>query len=1706
MTNVASTASTGPAGGHFEGQVGAAYLLAMLVGAEARGLPGATIDRVACQRAAEGHPLDDVVVYAHDAQGNPATLEVQVKKGMTFAPSDKVFREVVGQIAEAARKPEFWTTRHELGIAISRTSHNIDGPYQDVLTWARQLGDAATFIDRINRPGSANDRMRSFVDTFRSHLKDAGAAHDDQTVWQLLRRLHILVFDFTATGSASAELARERAVRALHPEDAARAGNLWDELTELAIRIAAAGGDRRRDELRSELVQKTFRLAPDRHNLPALAKLAEASGNALADIDDRVGGIMLTRHERIGAVHDALDRGRYVEIRGDAGVGKSAVMKHFAVQASTQSQVVVLSPGRTIAKGWLAMGAVLNFDGSSHDLLSDLAASGGAILFIDSLDFYGKEERLTVIDLVREAAKVPGVSVIATARRDFGVGEDSWLLASVLDQLGRAEPVFIDELTDGETEELRSGAPALAALLADQHPARPVARNLFRLSRLASRPSDAPMPRTEAEMAEQWWQSADGFKDGGHRERARVLASLAEQAIDRSEILSVKGQSATAVDALVMSGTLRDLRNDRVIFRHDVLREWAIANFLFADATALARLPLDQPAPPDLARGVEVAARLAIERTVDSNAWHSIFTTLNKEGVNPSWSRAVLLALVRSEIASETLNKASAHLLADRARILRELIRIAMAVESVSAAKYYGGLGIDPRMIPPGISVPNGPSWLRLILWLLRLGANLPAAAIPEVVALYTNWSVVLGGQDPCARYIVRWFHQWLMEITRMPEGEESRRPFNGEIEKMGRLAEDLQTGFLLLSSHAPDLAAAYLNSLKEHPYSDRVREGILKFRGTLAQGAPKELAELTAELLLPKEGEEDEDQQGPLRRPFGHADLNFVPVSPAQGPFLELLVHAPQYGLPLIRRLVDYAISFLTRGRRIGRDAMTILYPDGSATVFPWHKSYPWSREYGSGPSALASALMALEAWSHGRIEAGESIEKVIADIIGAPNPPAAYLLVIVDVLLSHWPASSAVAIPFLACPELLCLDRQRTGGDNIEVPDIFGLKHLQKEPVGLSSIESLKARPSRRLTLDQLLDFYAREEFSEQCKTLDELLVRAEARLGPPTAQMDLGDAAFMAVHARNRIDPRHWRKVTVETANGPTEDWEYVSPQAENDHLKPLQYESRERQLNGRMRMAIGNALNNPARSSPAFVAAAVKWAQDVADKPCADETEQWMRKEAIVTAAVIAIRDGGEDLVVAHGKWIRETFSRAFGGKNDPVHRTRVGLHFNPIAIAFVGTVLLLRNRFAMDDVRTLLDAAGDDNPAAAQGFAYVAAVLASIDERLPRAVLRCAFAASVKPHRRWGLSDDEYGAHVEARRQEVAKVIEVESAWLSVNGPEPGWPAFEREPVHPRNRYTVGRSSRERRQEDKSPELYTDHQAAALWLGKAVSIFDVAKRPWLRDVIRAYSEWTTVANGSELEQDEDTDRTPDQWNEAYFGLLARCLPGLSAVEIDAIGLDLILGLPGEAFLDVLAIFQRQVDTVYFSDAGLQEAQAVHIRTVLARKLMKTRDWEWKRRERSSSITTRLGPAVAVLFFNDFGGFREPPKCYLLEKGIDGLGPFLPLLGELTENGPFLFAATTLLNLLEVSPKPAHLPLIVTAGKVWFSTHSGDTEFWIENGVGRRMCNVIEAIVELDPGLVGRTQSARKEIEGFLGVLIGMAVSEAHRLEETLRQIQ
>lgn len=882
---------------------------------------------------------------------------------------------------------------------------------------------------------------------------------------------------------------------------------------------------------------------------------------------------------------------------------------------------------------------------------------------------------------------------------------------------------------------------------------------------------------------------------------------------------------------------------------------------------------------------------------------------------------------------------------------------------------------------------------------------------------------------------------------------------------------------------------------------------------GALSQAAPKELAEITAELLIKNDEEDEERGTDPFREAFGHHDLDFIPASPSQGPFLLLLINSPEHGLKLIRQLIDHAISFRTKGRPFGANAITIAYLDGSEKIFPWVQSYNWSRDVGSGDTIVACVLMALEAWGHRRVEAGEPIDKVLADVIGTSNPPAAYLLVAVDLLLSHWPKSRIAAIPFLACPELLCFDQQRTIHDGTEIPDFFGLRALQKEPVGAATLASLKSRPSRRHMLGQLLGRYAFDESVENRDELAELLRRAAARLGPPKDQSNLGDPEFMVVHALNVIDPRNWRKQTVQTRDGSTEGWEYVPPETENRHLQPLQEAARERQADNAIEASIKIALNNRERSSAAFAAAAIEWARkqaalddegDVADDGEERHFQRSMRKETLVTAAMIAVRDGDTELISQHEDWIRGMFVRALKSTNDPVHRVRAGLQFNPIAIAFVGMILLLKNHFAIQDVRTLLESAGDDNPAASHGFAVSAELLAEIDERLPSAVLRCAFAARIRPHRQWRRPEAEYNARVELCRDKVRHAIATELAWLTGKQVEPEWPQFPPNPARPQRRAMLRPGTPKQTVEEPEPETYADHQGAALWLGGAASLFDVAKHPWLRDVVKAYSEWTFIANGSELENNEDTDHRSTEWSDAFFKLLAYCLPGLTSAQIDEVALTPITGLPERAFFDVTAGFLRNVDAVYFNDSTISETQAVHVRSNLFKRLLTTSLWKWHVSERSTRTAFHLAPAVSRFVFNDYSNF-QPPNCYLTPIGIDRLAPFLPLLAEFAEEAQFLLAVIVLLNLLEVAPRAEHVPVIVAAGKGWLAAHPDDRDFWIDHDFGRRLCSLMDAIRSHDPTPFRPGQPSRKDIDALLSNLVRVGVAEAHRLEESLRLI-
>jgi hypothetical protein len=1705
MTN---PASSGGAGTHFEAKVGASYLLSMLLEVDARGLPGCRIESVSLQRSQEGHPLDDIVVRGVHQAGSAATLEIQAKRTLTFTASDTEFREVVKQIGAAASVEGFWGRSHQLGIAVARTTQSMEPSYQDVLSWARHLEGAKVFHERLNRTGTANPAMRNFVSVFRANLEAAGFDHDDEAVWKLLRRVQILVFDFESPAAPTTELMRERAFRALEGGSSAEAAKLWSHLVTMAESLGEVGGNRTRPELSADL--HMFRVAGSRTNRRALATLFEETELAITGFDENVGGVSLLRQARVAEVQEAMEASRYVEIRGEAGVGKSGLLRRIADASSVQARPLVLSPNRVVGRGWMAVKALTGYDGDGHDLMNELSLSGIDALFIDNLDFYSPEERVTVGDLVSFAARHPTMRVVVTARPEFGKVEPVWLPKDALIRLGAPVSLTLNELSVEEVEELRSSAPRLASLLSENHPARQIVRNLFRLARLVARGDNEAWPATEAEMARNWWELADGKVDTQLRDRSRLLVKLARHALVSTELFDGSKESAEVIDALKRSGAIREYGRDQLAFGHDVLREWAFANLFFEERGFAAVPDLQARATPDLARGAELVARLALDAPEGVQRWRELVASL--DGSHETWRRAVVLALIRSEDATKLLMVAGPLMLADNAALFKELVRYTLAVEFESATRRLQGSSIDVTKISDSWKVPRNSSAAHLVMWSLIMAEQIPASALPEVVKLYAAYTMGTLGGDGLTKLILPALFGWLTTIEADYEAdpyESSGRVIADKIEKplLKIMEEECRTTFLFFCQHTPELAAKYLQSFKGKKNSQELRIEILKLKGSLAQAAPKELVDFALDTFIKQEPRRRRDRYDAVPdRPFEYTDIRFLPASPSQGPFLNLLIHAPEEGLRLVRDMVRYAVRF-ERGEEPD-DRAVVLVRGGKPVTFGWPAFYMWSREYGNAPSLVVSALMALEAWGHRRIEAGDSVEAVVSDIVNEPSCSTAVLLIAVDMLISYWPESADAALPFVGCPELLCMEIGRPGRENVDFPDYFGLKDLQKEPAGPATLESLKQKTSRKASLYNLLPqiAFGPPERRERVQTL---LQSASDRLGKPEKHSDLGDPRMMALHALNLLNKENWTEVI-----GPDGELagqlQYKAPESEENQMEPIRQQAAPRMEESSLRMAILNELFAKPDTSQEFLSQALKWAknhQDVFDnRPEYDAGGEFLTMtEAVVSTATLVARSASVELIKEEGSWVRAMFERVYEGPVDPVFLHRDGLRFNPPAIAFAGQVLLLQRSRLPGDEERLLRFSCAAGYGAAHGYGATLRLIQQVDVRLIASLVRCGFEGAVRPDTPWNASEKEKALRNSLLENRISERIKNELDWLNDQSVEPTWPALpiKRAKLRPPLRMPEGTQASEvpEAAEPTLKHVRFDYQRAALWLRHCRTLLDSTPASWLTDMVEAYLPWTQQANGHGGDKKGRFERGPSEWNAVYFEAAARCMRYMEEGAFEQRLRDFFSGLPDEPLMDTVTPFLRSADVGYLDFQTLSIDQLTRIRAFVIEQLQLTRMFSWNKDREETSVTSDIAPAFAALCFNIYNGGFAPTKCFVPPNLIPDTDPFLQLLEDFVVVCRSPFVTLLYLNFFEVAPHEKQISCVLGCSEKWLERFPESNQFWVEWGVGRRISAVLIAILNETPEAFDE-ERVRPRVDRLLGRLVGLGVNEAHEMERLL----
>lgn len=1745
-----STAASGPAGAHFEQEVAAFYLLAMLAGAPPRGMPGARIERVMLQQANAGNPLDDVILALTDTDGQTATLEIQVKRTIPFSPQDKIFAKVVAQIADTARQPRFANSVVEMAVAASRSSRNIDGAYQDVLAVARQVRGGPEFAAHIQTPGSGNPQMRQFVETFKANLAEHQAPSDDEHVWRMLRRLQILIFDFEAPGSVSRDLARERCRAALEPEDIGKADALWAGLTEIAFEAAKRGGGHDRSSLLNALQPLGLRLAGERRNARSRLAIAESTRQCLSDIKVHVGSVRLSRRHWIDQVRTALGQGRYVEIRGEPGVGKSGVLRGVAELMQREGQVIAIDPSRCIPRGGVEYCSRIGFKGGARELLSELAADGGAILFFDNLDFYGEENRSTVIDLIRAAAQLTAVSVITTARPGFGVDDADWLPKDSIDVLGRSTPVRIDALAQDELTELRARAPELAALLAPGHPAQKISGNLFRLSRLVQRGASAATLRTEVDLAEQWWTLADGVRDNSLRDRMRLLVALGLHAVSHGGAFDCSAFPAPAVDTLRGSGTLRELSPDKVDFQHDVLREWAIAFSLDVDPALVAALPLEKPASAALSRGIELAARLSLERSADEAKWRALLHAVSQPGAHRSWRRFVLLAVFRSEAVDALLIRTRPTLLAEGGELLRELASSVATVEVVRLIDVLDAKTVAAHKLTPHHPVPKGQGWHVVIAWLLGLGRSMPAVAVLGVVRMFQVYAFGIFTNGFLAVEIATQLGRWLRDFEPDAADHKDLRPGDtspsvidwGQLkpELARALRQDLRETFALLATKAPEPAKAYVRAVIDMLGSNAQLAKELVLRPfNLTQAAPQEIAELTLKTLTGGRG------RGRRRRAlhdefdeaFSYIDSQFLPMSPAHGVFFALLNVDPQTGLDLVRKLVTHAVEWA--GSVDGEAGSAVaLRLDGAERSFPYTWAYGWSRK--SNFYAMTSALQALEAWAHRRLDAGEEVQAVLTEVLGPPGTSAAFVLIAVDLMISHWPRTQDCALPFLSSPELMALDIKRVVRDQLAHVDPFPMDkilgiQMPGEPIGAVSSAELSKRISRDHDLLSLVPKFTADPATEQAQQLVAALQAAAELLGPYKAHHTLEDPAFMARHALNQANPANWQDIKVRLKDDRIVDARsYVSPPDEDAHFCALRSKHAQGSSDLDMTMQLSMALSSGKSPTVEVRAAAVQWAQ-------APERNAEISKEqriAVLTAALLVLRDAPDAERELHADWaVSQCDAVLLDPKPDHVLQGREGLAYNPLAIAFAARLRSLAWRSSTDDLRAVISVAARGIHEAAHGLRDAIETVIGVDDRIVKSMIRLALRACTQSRTSWDATPEEKDALKVEQEQNASYALEAELQWLGGASAEPSWPTLPRKEPRFRQRLRVpggqanatldmidsatsvgttetpgdvsGAAARmapavnnteveaDAGLQGRDPPVF-NHHSAALWLRQPFGA-GLQRLDWLMDFAAGLMSWTMTANGAELPDREEASNAPREWNEVF---LAYAVQGLPADDL-AVWLNWVaplLELHDRNFFALADSFLSALDQSYFGpNRHPATSVAAGVRSALADHLCTT--WGWKRAQRQEDgfIELHLSYVIARLFFNGRSGLNGL-QCLLTPFGMERLGDFLPCLERLVAAGPCRKVAEVLFNLLEIAPKPEHLPVLVIAGQTWWEAFKASQVFWVEAGAGMRWCRLVITLVGEYPDCVdAKTGMALAHLAANL---VATGVAEAPYLEAAL----
>lgn len=1253
--------STGGGGVNFETRIQASFLLALLVSGKIPCLLNVTPISVTFQAKRNGFETDDIVITCTDGKGTHPRLLIQIKHAISIAESDTEFSDSLLNAWDDFNNPSVFNKEHDkIAIVSGPVSAKVIAHARPLLEWARTSESADDFFKKVNAPGFSAAPKKEYLRVIRKIIDSkAPDPISDEELWQFLKRLHLLTYDFDVQGGLSEAQCLSLISSLNKAASTIEPSLIWSGLISEAQTYNQNGGVYKTEHFPASIADVMNKGKASE----ALAKLEEHSQLNLSLLSDELEkGFSIDRFDLLLELLDKLESHSIIMVQGMPGAGKSGLVKRFSEQLKTDFKVFTFKAQEFDESHIHTIFSKIGIDLRLDQIQAEFSLLQKKILFID-----GGEKLLELHShdafrqLISTLSKDPSWKVIITCREYSAETLREHILAQ-----WQADPTVLTVplLDDVQIKAVIEKAPHLKPLFENEKIDK-VLRNPFVLSivwkSFARSGEELLKAANEHQFKDIVWkqfiENQKNLKDGFPEKRRECLLKISvERARQMKMYVKAFDCDQSALASLVADGILVKSSNGNYAPAHDIFEDWAVIRFIDGEFELHASAPLKfveaVGAQPTMRRSFRLWMIQALAGESSEQVLEFASTVFLNGELPAFWQDEITIAVLQSDRAGEFLAKLEPLLLQDDKKLLKRIIHLlktACKGPNQTILNMFGSR-IFRKYDSMGalFSVPIGSGWREVINLINKNLDKFDFSETSLLLGLLKDWKVGVDSFKPlppeaqAAAVICLKYWNLLTEPNTYSRGTDKEylkillsipMAAKDEVEKLIQEALD--------------------GDSKKYKNREIINLVTSSFDGSaLCRFIPELLIKACKEAWF--EGPEPRrryDRYGDLESSFGmreNIELRYNPSSALQGPFSFLLAFHPDLAIQFILELTNQAVESYSKSKYA--DEITNLdlrFKGVIKSVIASPRLWALFRGVtSSAPDILESALAALEQWLLQQITQGKDIRAILENIV-EKSESVATLAVVTSVITAHYNTYGDLALPLLEHKELYCWDHERSmndGPSNVDFRGVMGIPTRTLDDIHYDQRKNSAELPHRKITIEGLALSMQFTAYKEQVL---EIIDKLKADL-PKLEEQDQGDKVWrIALH---RMDIRN---LSAEKIEG-TETFKLVSsPPAEDlqklidESQSSLTVNLRSYKLHNWGRATI---RNEESKEFPSW-REAFQEAKELSSEISPDDINTNIKESAVSYTVAVVIRDHIDEITPAELIWCEDILVKAVNKNAD-----------------------------------------------------------------------------------------------------------------------------------------------------------------------------------------------------------------------------------------------------------------------------------------------------------------------------------------------------------------------------------------------------------------------------------------------------------------------